>query len=82
VVNIFIKDHGVGIAKEDREKLFQKFSRVSNPLSTAVGGSGLGLYWAKEIIDLHGGKINVSSTVGQGSEFAISIPKGGAQDVV
>jgi signal transduction histidine kinase len=73
-VQIRVKDQGVGIAPKDLDKLFKKFSRIDNPLSTLVGGTGLGLYWAKEIIDLHGGKISVSSTPKKGSTFTIQLP--------
>jgi PAS domain S-box-containing protein len=73
-ISIAVKDKGVGISKEDREKLFQKFSRISNPLSETVGGSGLGLYLAKKIIELHKGSLYVGSTVGQGSTFTIKLP--------
>lgn len=69
-----IKDCGVGIAKEDLSRIFNKFTRVDNHLSMLVGGTGLGLYWCKKIIELHGGKIDVSSAVGKGTAFAISIP--------
>lgn len=74
-VSIAVKDHGVGIAPEDRNKLFQKFSRISNPLSDTVGGSGLGLYLAKKIVELHHGTINVTSKVGYGSTFTIRLPQ-------
>lgn len=74
-VSIVIEDQGVGIGKEDLEKLFKKFSRVHNPLSVEVGGSGLGLYWAHEVIQLHEGKINVTSTLGKGTKFTISLPR-------
>lgn len=74
-VIIRIKDQGIGIAKSDQKKLFQKFSRIDNPLSALVGGTGLGLYWAKKIIDLHEGKISLNSQVETGSTFTISIPK-------
>lgn len=71
---ITIQDQGVGIDKEDFSKLFQKFSRVSNPLSETVGGTGLGLYWVKRVIDLHDGNIKVTSTVGKGTTFTIELP--------
>lgn len=74
-VRIAIADQGVGIAKKDLERLFQKFSRIDNPLSTLVGGTGIGLYWAKCIIDLHGGSITVTSRFNRGSVFTITIPK-------
>lgn len=71
---ITIKDHGVGIYKKDMPKLFKKFSRIDNPLSTSAGGTGLGLYLVHKIIDLHGGTITVTSKYRQGSEFIISLP--------
>lgn len=74
-VVVHIKDQGVGIAKKDVSKLFQKFSRVNNELSTLVGGTGLGLYWAKKIVDLHGGAIHVESKPHHGSDFIITLPK-------
>ena len=77
-VHIAIKDTGVGIADEDLSKLFQRFSRISNELSTSVGGSGLGLYWANKVITLHGGKIDVTSKQHSGTTFNISLPRGSA----
>ncbi|CAN5609536.1 hypothetical protein BH23PAT1_BH23PAT1_0190 [soil metagenome] len=71
---ISIKDEGVGIASKDLDKIFYKFSRIDNPLSVAVGGSGLGLYWVKKIIDLHEGSIEVSSQINKGTLFTITLP--------
>ena len=69
-----VVDSGVGIAPEDRERLFRKFSRIDNPLS-AVGGTGLGLFLAGEIVRLHGGAIDVESTLGNGSAFRVMLPR-------
>jgi two-component system CheB/CheR fusion protein len=78
---VSIKDTGVGISPKDLGKLFKKFSRIDdNPLIAEVGGSGLGLYWAKEIVDLHGGSITVSSKPNQGSTFTIILPASETQD--
>jgi signal transduction histidine kinase len=74
-VHVKVTDQGVGIDPSDQSKLFAKFSRIHNPLSAQVGGSGLGLYWAKKIIDLHGGAIQVESKVGHGTTFRIDLPK-------
>ena len=71
---ISIKDNGVGIRKSDLEKLFKKFSRIDNPLSASVKGTGLGLYWAKKIVDLHKGSIEVTSKLNKGSTFIIKTP--------
>jgi PAS domain S-box-containing protein len=73
-VKIEVKDQGVGIAKEDISKLFQKFSRLENPLSIQVGGTGIGLYWAKKIVDLHSGTIKLKSKQGKGTVFTVEIP--------
>jgi signal transduction histidine kinase len=72
---ITIIDKGVGIKQEDQDKLFEKFSRIENPLSTQVGGTGLGLYWAKKIIDLHQGNVTFESKIGVGTRFTIHLPK-------
>jgi len=73
-VQIDVTDEGVGIATIDLSHLFQKFSRIDNDMSILVGGSGLGLYWAKKIVDLHGGSITVASVSGEGSTFTVTIP--------
>ena len=73
-VKVAITDQGVGIDPSDSDKLFEKFSRIHNDLSTKVGGTGLGLYWANNIIDLHGGMIRVTSVVGEGSTFSVYVP--------
>lgn len=73
-VHIAITDKGVGIAKRDLNKLFKKFSRINNLKSLEVGGSGLGLYWAYKIVELHGGTIEVDSKLGKGTTFILSIP--------
>lgn len=74
-VRIAIQDQGVGIDTKDFNKLFQKFSRIPNPLSTSSGGSGLGLYWAQKIISLHGGTLELESSIGKGSTFTIVLSK-------
>lgn len=75
-VRISVADKGVGIDKKDINKIFQKFKRLDNSLSTVVGGTGIGLYWVKKIIDLHDGEITVLSELGKGSTFTISLPTG------
>lgn len=70
---IAVEDEGVGVTDESR--LFQKFSRINNELSTSVGGTGLGLYWAKSITKLHGGELLYEKNIPKGSKFILSIPK-------
>jgi len=74
LAKISIIDEGVGIEKVDMVKLFKKFSRVDNPLSLEVGGTGLGLYWSKAIITMHHGDIIVDSQRGVGSTFTVTLP--------
>lgn len=73
-LRIAVQDNGIGIAPEDMEKLFHRFSRISNKLPGNKSGSGLGLYWANKIIELHGGVIDVKSQPGRGSIFSIRLP--------
>ena len=74
-VIVEIKDQGVGIDEKDMHKLFMKFSRIANPLSFA-GGTGLGLYWASKLIELHKGTLSVKSNINKGTTFTIKIPSG------
>jgi signal transduction histidine kinase len=74
-VKIRIADQGVGISTTEQSRLFEKFSRIENILSTKVGGTGLGLYWAKRVIDLHGGSITYAPNKPHGSIFEIVLPK-------
>ncbi|HSX32322.1 MAG TPA: ATP-binding protein [Candidatus Saccharimonadales bacterium] len=72
--HIQIADEGVGIPKNATTLIFEKFTRLDNPLSTEVGGTGLGLYWAKKIIDMHGAHLSVQSKIGKGTVFTIRLP--------
>lgn len=74
IVTIIVKDEGVGIDQKDIKKIFHKFSRLDNPLSVSVGGSGLGLYWVEKIVDLHGGSVEVESEADKGSTFTVKVP--------
>jgi PAS domain S-box-containing protein len=69
-----VSDTGVGIPEESIDKLFRKFSRIENPLSKRERGSGLGLYFAKGIVEKHGGTIRVHSAPSQGSTFYVRLP--------
>jgi len=69
-----VSDTGVGIPQAEMYKLFGKFTRIENPLSSRERGSGLGLYFAKGIIEKHGGRIWAESTLGQGTTFHIALP--------
>lgn len=69
-----IADHGVGINKNQLDRLFTKFGRIYNPLSVQAGGTGLGLYIVKNLVESHGGRIWATSTQGKGSKFHFTIP--------
>ncbi len=71
-VVVTVEDRGVGIPEADRERLFERYYRGSNV--AGIVGSGIGLYLAKTVIDLHGGGISVDSAEGKGSRFTVNIP--------
>jgi signal transduction histidine kinase len=71
---VSIKDQGVGIKKSEKSKLFKKFSRIPGEGSSNVEGSGLGLYWVKQIVELHQGRTYVKSRYGRGSTFIVELP--------
>lgn len=73
-VAVVVSDTGVGIKKEDLDLLFQKFSRIPNELSRQAAGSGVGLYIAKQLVEMHGGSIGVDSQQGKGTTFTILLP--------
>jgi len=75
VVVFEVIDNGYGISKEDLAHIFDKFYRSTDPRVTEQTGSGLGLALTSEIIRLHGGEVEVSSKIDEGSHFVIRLPK-------
>lgn len=73
-VVVSISDHGMGISKEEQEKIFERFHRVSTGLVHDVKGSGLGLAIVNHIVQAHGGQVTVDSEIGKGSTFHIHLP--------
>lgn len=70
-----VTDRGIGIAPGDQKKVFEKFHRIDRPDSPSVKGTGLGLYWIREIVQAHGGRITLQSAGhGTGSTFRIELP--------
>lgn len=70
---ITVSDTGIGISERDQKNIFKRFHQVKNNINT-TGGSGIGLAFSKEIIELHKGTISIKSDVYKGSEFIINIP--------
>lgn len=74
-IEIKVTDTGVGISPDVQTNVFDKFTRVENELSTDVNGSGVGLYLTQQIVQLHGGRIEVQSELGKGSAFIVHLPR-------
>jgi PAS domain S-box-containing protein len=79
VVQFYIRDTGPGIPADDIPHLFQKFYRVDNSATRTVGGTGLGLFICRKIVELYQGRIWVESALGKGSTFFINLPRLTAQ---
>ncbi len=73
-VKISILDNGIGIPEEELPKIFQRFYQVEKHLTRKHGGMGLGLAIAKEMVEMHGGRISVESVEGKGSRFMVFLP--------
>ncbi|MEC7984304.1 MAG: hybrid sensor histidine kinase/response regulator [Myxococcota bacterium] len=71
---IRVKDEGTGISKVDQQKVFDKYKQVGDVITDKPSGTGLGLPISKEIVEMHGGKIWVESTLGEGSTFSFTLP--------
>ncbi len=73
-VELTVEDHGVGIARRDHRRIFERFYRVDNLLTRRTEGSGLGLAIARRIVEAHGGHILLKSELGKGSRFTLQLP--------
>jgi len=74
-VRVWVQDQGPGIRPEHLPKIFDKFYQVDSSSTRRVGGTGLGLYLTKALVEAHGGKIEVQSELGKGSQFHFILPK-------
>lgn len=73
-VVVSVSDHGPGLSSRDQEQLFAPFQRLTPDPTGDEGSSGLGLYIVKQIVDLHEGRVEVDSTLGDGSTFSLHLP--------
>ncbi|MDT8402439.1 MAG: HAMP domain-containing sensor histidine kinase [Bacteroidales bacterium] len=73
-VIVSVRDFGTGIKKEDHDKIFSRFYRAGDELTQTVKGSGIGLTIVKQLVEAHGGTIDVESEIGKGSTFIVALP--------
>jgi CheY-like chemotaxis protein len=73
-IHVSVEDSGIGIAEEDRERIFESFQQGRRNASASTEGTGLGLTLSRRIIELHGGRLWLESSVGSGSTFTFSLP--------
>jgi signal transduction histidine kinase len=82
LVNVSIKDNGIGVAPENHQKIFENFGQVGDVLKDRPKGTGLGLPICKKIIENFGGKIRIESALGKGSTFVFNLPVAGKKRIV
>lgn len=75
-LRVTVADEGIGIPEEDLERIFERFQRTDRAAVKKVKGVGLGLFICKAIVEIHGGRIEVASKVGKGSQFTFTLPLG------
>ena len=71
---VAVTDTGPGIPPEELKRVFEQFHQIDNSNTKAKGGTGLGLAIAKQIVEMHGGRIWVESTLGKGATFQMELP--------
>ncbi len=74
IATIYVRDTGIGMNEETQQKIFQRYQQGDASMTSMGGGIGLGLAICKQLVELHGGKISVASTLGKGSVFSFTLP--------
>jgi two-component system phosphate regulon sensor histidine kinase PhoR len=77
-VQVAVRDNGLGIPPSEHERIFERFYRLDPALTRGVGGSGLGLYISRELVDRMGGTLTVRSETGEGATFVVDLPAASA----
>lgn len=75
MIEVCVRDTGIGMPKEEHERIFDRFYQVDSSMTRRYGGTGMGLAIVKEIVESHGGRITVESELGKGSRFCFTLPK-------
>ncbi|MDQ6930725.1 MAG: ATP-binding protein, partial [Candidatus Eremiobacteraeota bacterium] len=73
-IEMRVSDSGIGIPRNEVDRIFTRFSRASNARASGISGTGFGLYLTRQIVERHGGTIRVQSTLGKGSTFIMEVP--------
>jgi PAS domain S-box-containing protein len=76
-IRIYVQDNGLGISPEDQAQIFERFYRVRRPETDNIEGTGLGLAIVRSLVEAHKGEISVTSRLGEGSTFRVSLPLNG-----
>ena len=74
-VKIAVADEGPGIPRDEQERIFERFYRLDPAMASGVGGTGLGLYIARRLVEQMGGRLLVSSEPGHGTTFTTELPR-------
>lgn len=72
-MHVSVQDHGIGMHEDDIPRLFEPYFRAQS--AAGIAGTGIGLNIVREIVELHGGTVSVSSRVGHGTNFTVNLPK-------